>query len=544
MRGFKAFCFLLLAASMVWAQSTNSTPSTSDSSLADQVKQMQDMLAAQQKQIQQQQDQIQKLQEQLTSSSSSTPAHVENAVYHPATTIARASGDTGGTTDSPLSFRIGGTDWTPGGFVEVENIFRSTNTGNVVGTNFNLIPFSNQVAGHLTEYRMSSQHSRLNMKVHGAFGKNDVTGYVEADFNGNDAANVFVSTNPHTNRLRLYWVDVKRDKWEFLGGQGWSMLTPNRNGISPLPSDIWVGLETDANAHVGLPYVRAAQFHVVYHPTAHWAIGGGIENPDQFVGQGETIFPFLFNAQLGTQFDAANQNTVPNVHPDIVFKSSYDNKFGDRNFHFEVSGLMTTMKATDLPNFTNATFTTHSATGGGIGGAVNVDVVKNFKVLANVLWTEGGGRYFTGMAPDVIVTPTLAKVTPGFDMDLDLVESVGGMGGFEWAATPRNTIYGYYGGVYADRQVACDGTSPVPGLCNGRPFIGFGGQNSPNAANRAIQEGTFGWNHTFWKSPQYGAIQLLTSYSYLTRAPWFVPAGAPKNAHLSMVYVDFRYILP
>src|SRR5579859_4018037 len=92
MRGFKAFCFLLLAASMVLAQSTNSTTSTTDSSLADQVKQMQDALAAQQKQIQLQQEQIQKLQQQLTSSSS-TPAHVENAVYHPTTTtIARASG--------------------------------------------------------------------------------------------------------------------------------------------------------------------------------------------------------------------------------------------------------------------------------------------------------------------------------------------------------------------------------------------------------------------------------------------------------------------
>ena len=36
-------------------------------------------------------------------------------------------------------------------------------------------------------------------------------------------------------RLRLFWVDVTKDKWEFLAGQSWSMLTPNRKGISALP---------------------------------------------------------------------------------------------------------------------------------------------------------------------------------------------------------------------------------------------------------------------------------------------------------------------
>jgi hypothetical protein len=39
-------------------------------------------------------------------------------------------------------------------------------------------------------------------------------------------------------------------------------------------------------------------------------------------------------------------------------------------------------------------------------------------------------------------------------------------------------------------------------------------------------------------------LQVLTQYSYLTRSPWFVAPGAPKNAHASMVYVDFRYLLP
>jgi hypothetical protein len=39
-------------------------------------------------------------------------------------------------------------------------------------------------------------------------------------------------------------------------------------------------------------------------------------------------------------------------------------------------------------------------------------------------------------------------------------------------------------------------------------------------------------------------VQYYTQYSYLTRAPWFVAPAAPKNAHLSMVYAGFRYVLP
>ena len=71
------------------------------------------------------------------------------------------------------------------------------------------------------------------MKIGGKYGANNITGYVEGDFNGNDAANVFATTNPHTLRLRLYFVDIKRGIWEFTAGQAWSLITPNRVGTSP-----------------------------------------------------------------------------------------------------------------------------------------------------------------------------------------------------------------------------------------------------------------------------------------------------------------------
>jgi hypothetical protein len=39
-------------------------------------------------------------------------------------------------------------------------------------------------------------------------------------------------------------------------------------------------------------------------------------------------------------------------------------------------------------------------------------------------------------------------------------------------------------------------------------------------------------------------VQFYTQYSYLTRAPWYVAPGSPKNARLSMVYAGVRYVLP
>src|SRR5581483_1628679 len=264
MRFLKSLTLFVLFSTLTLAQTpTSSTLAASDSNVADQLKKMQDALAEQQKQITLQQQEIEALRGQLAAK---PEAHVVDAAMHTAQPVdglaipAAVAQNTALSTpeeqpkNSPLSFRIGAADFTPGGFVDFTSVFRTTNTGNVVGTNFNLIPFNNTIQEHLTEFRMSAQHSRLSMKVNTNYGENKIAGYVEADFNGNDPANVFVSTNSHTNRLRLYWVDLKRGKWEILGGQSWSLLTPNRVGISPDPNDVFSTRNMDTNYQVGLAW--------------------------------------------------------------------------------------------------------------------------------------------------------------------------------------------------------------------------------------------------------------------------------------------------
>src|SRR6202171_4219779 len=254
MRLLQRMSFLLLATGLALGQTSAPAAAPDDAnSVASELKALREALAAQQQQIAQQQAQIQKLQKQAVAStdSSSSPRLVDANLRVAAPTMAAAPAQDKDKKESPLSFRIGAADFTPGGFVDFENVFRTTNTGNVTATNYNAIPFNNTVQGHLTEYRSTGQYSRFNIKVHSKFGENDVTGYLEFDFNGNDAANVFVTSNPHTDRIRLYWMDLKRGKWEFLAGSTWGLQTANRVGVVPLPSDLSLGYGEDANIGVG-----------------------------------------------------------------------------------------------------------------------------------------------------------------------------------------------------------------------------------------------------------------------------------------------------
>ncbi len=159
MRVAKWFGFLLLASSMMQGQTSGGSKPADAGNLADEVRQLREAFAAQQKQITQQQEQIEQLQQQL-SARAMLGSHLQNAVLTSSSTALPV--ETAGTSgadqgemekpkESPLSFRIGGTEFTPGGFIDFENVFRTTNRGGSVGTRFGSIPFSNTVSGHLTE---------------------------------------------------------------------------------------------------------------------------------------------------------------------------------------------------------------------------------------------------------------------------------------------------------------------------------------------------------------------------------------------------------
>jgi hypothetical protein len=133
----------------------------------------QKQIMEQQKQMERQQQEIEKLKIQLNAQATPLgatdhPAQIVDAslkTTSPALPLFQSDAEKGN--ESPLSFRIGGTDFTPGGFIDFENVFRTTNSGSVITTNFGAIPFSNTAQGHLTENRTSAQFTRFNLKVSG-----------------------------------------------------------------------------------------------------------------------------------------------------------------------------------------------------------------------------------------------------------------------------------------------------------------------------------------------------------------------------------------
>src|SRR5208282_3983077 len=128
---------------------------------------------------------------------------------------------------------------------------------------------------------------------------------------------------------------------------------------------------------------------------------------------------------------------------------------------------------------------------------------------------DGGGRYIFGQAPDLIAEA---------NGNISLIHSASTVSGFE-ITQKKTLIYAYYGGIYIVRNTAIDTTEKLVGY-------GIPGTTSGNQ-NRAIQEATFGFNQGIWKSPKYGAVNLMGQYSYLVRDPWNVnvTATSPSNAN-------------
>jgi hypothetical protein len=430
---------------------------------------------------------------------------------------------------APLQFRLGSAYFTPVGFMDFTAVFRDTNPGSNIGTNFGSIPYrtASNVTGNLSEFRLSPQNSRLGMRVDAIVGGAKVMGYWESDFLGGTGnppvGNISVSSNSYPFRLRLYWVDVRKDKFEFLGGQTWSLLTPGRKGISPIPGDLFYTNVVDVNYQLGLVWGRIPEFRIIYHPSDKVTIAVALGNAEQYIGgsggAGTIVLPIsLATAYAGQLNNGTTTLAVPNMHPDIIAKIAFDPV---KRLHFEVGAVERTFKTYNP--LTARHFTT---AGGGIQANLNIEFLKNFRFVTNNYWSDGGGRYIFGQAPDLVVRN---------DGSASLIHSGSTVSGFEFTHKSFQA-YTYYGGVYIARNVI---VAP-----NNGNLIGYGFAGSANSQNRSVQECTVGFINTFWKDGKVGALSLMGQYSYFVRNPWYVASGMPKNTHMNEVWLNLRYTLP
>jgi hypothetical protein len=416
---------------------------------------------------------------------------------------------------SPLTIRIGDAEILPGGFLDALAIFRSTNVASGPPTTFATIPFENTPQGNLSEFRLTAQTSRLNALATAKVGSATMKAFIEIDFFGNDPGNTFVFPNSHVPRMRLGWAQYARGTFEFTGGQTWTLLVPNRVGLSPASADVFVTQNLDANLQVGLPWSRPAQFRFVARPSDTFAAGVSIENPQQYVG-GAVVLPAAFPA---SEVDNGNTPGAPNPRPDIVGKIAFDPKTGGTRQHLEAGVLVRGFKTYDP-----ASGRSFTASGTGFTFSGVAQPVTPVRLVATTLISDGGGRYMIGLAPDFI---------DNHDSSMTTVGSKSFLAGVEAQVRPPTMVFGYYGTVRIDRQVTDD---------NGKQ-IGYGIDGS-TAANKSIDETTVGVNHSFFREPRYGAMQLVVQYSFVKRTPWSVPGGTPSNASVHLLYVAARYVLP
>jgi hypothetical protein len=423
------------------------------------------------------------------------------------------------------------------------SVTRSTNTGNGIATNFGSIPFTTTTAGvpnvpgNLSETRFSAQNSRLTLQATSKMGDMNVKGYIEADFLGNTSTNLNVTSNSNGLRMRLYWAQVTMGKFEFLAGQSWSMMTPNRTGISPAPGDIFFSQNADTNYQAGLVWARTPGFRFLVHPGGMITAGLGLENPQQYVG-GAVVLPATWVATpaIGAQVDTGASNLgasspVPNRFPDFIGKIALDPKMHEGKLHEHIDAAFLVRS---YRTFMPSTSTKYSKTG--TAGSINASLepgVPNVHIVLMNYFSDGSGRYIANTnIPDFIVNA---------DGSMQTVSSWSGIYGAE-ANVKKSLVYGYYSRAQADAKTALD-VDPTK-------IIGFGVPNS-QSANHKVEEDTVGLTQTIVRDPKFGGLQIWLQYSHVKRtvfsSPTTVPSGGtlPGNvAKTNMFYVNFRYILP
>jgi hypothetical protein len=353
-------------------------------------------------------------------------------------------GQPGAKVESPLGFSIGNTTFSPLGFVDFISVTHSTDAGGGIGTGFGGIPFSNAEAGGLSETHFSMQNSRLGMRVDSNYLGYNILGYVEADFLGAAPANPFVTSNSDTFRMRLFFVDLKKDAFELTAGQTWSLMTPNRVGIGVLPSEIFYSQDVDTNYQAGLTWARQTGIRFTYNPSHmfHWAVA--LENPEQYSGAAVTYPKNLATIGPAELDNNAGGVAIPNLFPDVISKIALDGGEPGHRAHLEIVGLLSSFQTFNSLTTGPGADTHFNKIGGGGELNFNFELSRQFRLLFNNYYSDGGGRYIgTGLAPDVILRA---------NGSVSAVHSASTVAGIEAQLTPKAMVYAYYGGVYVGHR--------------------------------------------------------------------------------------------
>lgn len=151
--------------------------------------------------------------------------------------------------DAPFPQLHAGPLWLrPSGFFDWIAVYRTASTADSVYTRFGRIPLRETP----DEFVHSPRHSRIAMEA-ALKAAGDWLGYYEADF--------LDPAGRSNYRLRQLWGQYQGGSWQILAGQAWSLLRPNRVGISAR-SDLMNTIAVEPAYHVGLAGGRNRQLRI------------------------------------------------------------------------------------------------------------------------------------------------------------------------------------------------------------------------------------------------------------------------------------------
>ena len=477
--------------------------------------------------------------------------------------------------EGTLTIHFRGINITPGGYAEAAFVRRSRELAADLPTPFNSLTMPGASQSQLSEFFGSARQSKITTFVDGRLKDVDLSSYVSADFLSSGVTSTSTETNSYTLRLRQAWGQAKfHNGLSFLGGQEWSLLTENGQGISP---DDDLGRTNDARPktidpsyNVGFVFARQYGVRLTKDFNHKVAIAVALENAQGTLtthGNGDNFL--LGEAGASNSFNTTSTYTA-NPSPDLIAKVAFDPGFG----HYEVFGLFDRFRDRIFPcgeiaNPTTATCggsTTPgpnalgafnaSKNGGGAGASARWAIAHHLVFGLKGFAGSGIGRYAPGGLSDLSINA---------DGTVHLIRNFEGLTTLEWKSK-KFDIFGYGGIEYAGRAVDFD---PITGkeVGYGAPLFnnsgcytelapavntGFTPTTLTNctADTRALVEGTAGFWYRFYSGPR-GRFQFGTQYSYVTRQTWsgVGPSGAghpgvtPEGID-NMVFTSFRYYLP
>jgi len=445
--------------------------------------------------------------------------------------------------DSPSVLHYKGITLAPYGFFNGDAAYRAHATGGEEATPWSSIPYEHADSYAMSEMSISGRQSRVGFIAEGKVKWGTMRAYVEGDFLGVGTTSNDNQSTSYIFRQRVVSGEAETNNhWDFAGGQGWTLATEDKVGITTAPSNKALPTMIDPNYVAGLVWARMGYFRLTKSfPKAAFAVSA--ENPQLLYTAtlaGNTPYAVVGSAGLSASLlnqtiSACSPSTsivnytnqavnvtggataniaVPvyktvnscanlanmsfNKAPDILAKAAFDPGFGHyeifaiaRFFHQVVypgettnsnlyGGLKDIVSGDAVaPALTTVGAYSNSITMGGMGASARLPVIKDkFTFGAKGLFGPGVGHFGAS---------TLSDATTNGNGGLVPIHNLSGLLTAEVTPTPRLQFYFYYGGDYAGREDEANAASTTLG--------------APTAA----QSATGVWGGT-WKAPTAAAI--------------------------------------